>query len=387
MYNPKKYWDNRASEWLKQNWDTETQWREIRKYINPDWKVLELGCGDGRWSEYFKNYEGWDISEKLIKHCRTKYPDKKFKVKEISGIVPDEYDLIFSYTSLEHVPSDILSNLKLPDCKYLFIEPYQKSNVEYCFGREYSDYFDVECLEVLGRQKVWGKMVKPEVSVIMPTYNQQVYLAEAIQSVLEQSYKHFELIIVNDGSTEDIRDIIDHYIKLDNRIRYYEKKHSGLPDTLNYGIEKSSKNIIIRADDDDIQEAYKIDILLSYLIGYDFCYGGYYHSNIHGEITEEIKPNSFTLDNIRNNRVSGSCSLAVYKNVFDKVKYRSDMMVNEDLAFWWDMYKKGMKGLAVDVPVYRYRLLESGISYSRKDEVKKNTNKIMAEISKWNSSQ
>lgn len=377
MYNPKEYWEKRASSWIKETWDTAGQWEQIKKYIDPKWNVLELGCGTGRWSEYFKNYEGWDISSKLIKHCRKKYPDKKFKVMPIEGKIP-KYDLIFTYTSLLHVLPEVLKKVEFPDTRLLFVEPYQESNVEHCFGREYDKYFDVELLETIRQHKIWGRNIKPTVSVIMPTYNQPCYLAEAIQSVLDQSYPHFELIIINDGSTDDISDIINFY--KDPRIKYFEKHNTGLPDTLNYGIERSTGNIIIRADDDDIQEPYKIDRLISNIIGYDFVYGGYYHSNIHGKPTEEIKPNQFTLENIYNNSISGSCSFACYRKVFDKVKYRPDMVVREDLAFWWDLYKTKMKANVIDIPIYDYRLLETGISYSRKKEVEENTKKIKEEI-------
>ena len=66
MYNPDKFWNEQSLNWLSLDHDTDTQWDEISTFFNPKWKVLEMGCGNGRWSEKIPNYSGCDISEKLI---------------------------------------------------------------------------------------------------------------------------------------------------------------------------------------------------------------------------------------------------------------------------------------------------------------------------------
>tara|TARA_R110002020_G_scaffold123525_2_gene280124 strand:+ start:4045 stop:5733 length:1689 start_codon:yes stop_codon:yes gene_type:complete len=77
------------------------------------------------------------------------------------------------------------------------------------------------------------------VSIIMPTYNDAKYLHSAINDILEQTYKNFELIIVNDGSTDNTSDILKQYEKLDDRIQVYEKENGGTGSALNYGFEKA----------------------------------------------------------------------------------------------------------------------------------------------------
>ena len=72
----------------------------------------------------------------------------------------------------------------------------------------------------------------------MPVYNGAKYIRESIESVLMQTFKDFEFIIVDDGSTDNTESIIKSYI--DNRIVYIKKNHSGISDTLNMGIKKSS---------------------------------------------------------------------------------------------------------------------------------------------------
>lgn len=89
----------------------------------------------------------------------------------------------------------------------------------------------------------------PLVSIIMTVYNKEKYLKEAIESILEQSYRNIELIIVNDGSTDGSENIIKSFS--DNRIKYFCKSNSGQLDTLKYGLNMASGEYIARVDSDD----------------------------------------------------------------------------------------------------------------------------------------
>lgn len=92
---------------------------------------------------------------------------------------------------------------------------------------------------------------EPAISVVVPVYNGETYLREAIDSVLSQNLTDFELILVNDGSTDKSEDIILSY--KDPRIVYLKKeKNSGIIDTLNLGLEKSKGKYIVRMDADDV---------------------------------------------------------------------------------------------------------------------------------------
>jgi glycosyltransferase involved in cell wall biosynthesis len=94
---------------------------------------------------------------------------------------------------------------------------------------------------------------KPRISVLMPAYNAEKYIAEAIESILKQTYKDFELIIVDDASTDDTAKIIKSYAKRDKRIKYYKnEKNSGVTITLNNGLKHCSGDYIARMDSDDV---------------------------------------------------------------------------------------------------------------------------------------
>lgn len=102
-----------------------------------------------------------------------------------------------------------------------------------------------------------------KVSVIMPVYNGEKYLDEAIESILSQSYKDFEFIILDDGSTDSSPEIISRYY--DSRIKLISLKHVGLVSALNEGIKKSTGEYILRCDSDDVSMPDRISTQVSIL--------------------------------------------------------------------------------------------------------------------------
>lgn len=91
----------------------------------------------------------------------------------------------------------------------------------------------------------------------MPYYNNRDVIKRSIDSVVNQSYKKFELIIINDGSTEDIRDIVDSY--KDERILYYVQENTGVSGARNRGIKKAHYEWICFLDSDDTWESYHLE--------------------------------------------------------------------------------------------------------------------------------
>lgn len=101
------------------------------------------------------------------------------------------------------------------------------------------------------------------ISIILSTYNEEKYIYQAIESVLNQSYPYFEFIIVNDGSTDGTLKIVQEF--KDERIRIIDKKNTGLPDSLNVGIKASRYDWIARMDGDDIALPERLETQVSYI--------------------------------------------------------------------------------------------------------------------------
>ena len=89
------------------------------------------------------------------------------------------------------------------------------------------------------------------ISVIVPVYNTEKYLRICIESILNQSYKNIELLLINDGSSDSSAEICREYLHKDKRCYYFEKENGGLSDARNYGIERATGEYISFVDSDD----------------------------------------------------------------------------------------------------------------------------------------
>lgn len=95
--------------------------------------------------------------------------------------------------------------------------------------------------------------INTTVSIILPTFNGGKYISNAIESVISQSFVEWELIVINDGSTDDTEEIVGGYVKKDNRIIYLKNEiNLGIQKTLNRGLKEAKGIYIARIDDDDI---------------------------------------------------------------------------------------------------------------------------------------
>ena len=101
-------------------------------------------------------------------------------------------------------------------------------------------------------------MADPRVTVLLPVFNGEPYLQDAIASVLAQTYRDFELLIVDDGSTDRSPEIAARFAAADGRVRICRREHRGLVDALNFGIEAARGEYIARADADDVNLPHRL---------------------------------------------------------------------------------------------------------------------------------
>ena len=183
----------------------------------------------------------------------------------------------------------------------------------------------------------------PLVSIIVPTYNRGLLIMNTINSILIQSYKNFELIIVDDGSTDNTTEIINGIN--DSRIIYNKIINSGGPaKPRNIGLKQSKGDYIAFCDDDDIWKEHKLKYCVNELInGSDFVYhnfittGGNFNNLLFRSINsrELIYPYYFDLLNNGNSIINSS--VVFKKDLFFKVGYideDTNLVAAEDYDYW-----------------------------------------------------
>lgn len=111
----------------------------------------------------------------------------------------------------------------------------------------------------------------PRISVIVPIYNSEKYLEQCINSILHQTYKDFELILVNDGSDDRSGEICEKYEQQDKRIRYIWRENSGVSSTRNLGMSIAVGEYITFVDSDDFIGPYILDRLLDNPADFSMC--------------------------------------------------------------------------------------------------------------------
>ena len=120
-------------------------------------------------------------------------------------------------------------------------------------------------------------MRETQVSIIIPVYNVEPYLRQCLDSVLGQNFKNFEVLLVNDGSSDSSGDICREYVEKDSRFHYFEKENGGLSDARNYGIERAQGEYLTFIDSDDFVNEKHLEnlFLASRLTNADITIGGF----------------------------------------------------------------------------------------------------------------
>lgn len=214
--------------------------------------------------------------------------------------------------------------------------------------------------------------MNPKISILMPVYNGEKFLREAIESVLNQSCTNFELILVNDGSSDGTGDIINEF--LDSRIVVLTHNNNmGLVYSLNEGIDKCRGEFIARMDADDISEKSRLLTQLEYLENHKtvgVCGTWAKSISIDGSYVGSMVPPSKLLAkyNYWKPGVVIHPTIMVRTNLLKKFHYSDKYNRAEDYDLWLRM---GIDEVVIsNIPsyLYRYRINPTGISNSNRGE-------------------
>jgi glycosyltransferase involved in cell wall biosynthesis len=225
--------------------------------------------------------------------------------------------------------------------------------------------------------------VKNLVSILLPVYQGELFLAESINSILNQSYDNFELIIINDGSTDKTGDIIAGY--KDKRISVVTQKNKGLVESLNIGIKMTKSEYIARQDADDISEPTRLEKQVNFLESHKNVVMAGCSMKVVDMSSAIMHEHRVLLNNpelkqellMRSPFAHGSVMMR--KDAVIKAGgYRKDEWPAEDYGLWLRMAEFG-DFANLDEPLYIYRENTVGISASNSDLQNSKTIKIQDE--------
>ncbi len=187
------------------------------------------------------------------------------------------------------------------------------------------------------------------ISVIIPVYNVEKYLARCINSVVNQTYKHLEIVLVDDGSTDGSAEICDQYAHIDNRIKVVHKSNAGLVSARNKGLDIITGDFVSFVDGDDYLEIRTYKEIINILIKYNVDVVKYGMNRIENneniiKIHSHLKTQKYEYDDkilllnhiIKNDGIDNSVSNCLFKKtIIDQYSIRTPegIIQGEDLFF------------------------------------------------------
>ena len=223
------------------------------------------------------------------------------------------------------------------------------------------------------------------VSIIIPVYNVEMYLAECIESVLKQTYQNLEILLIDDGSTDNSGKICDEYAKKDKRIKIIHKENGGVSSARNKGLDIAQGEYITFIDADDFVAENYVQALYKNLKENDsdlsFCKYSYFKDN-NFKPCKEIFPNKIIVNkaskefldfltrfiSYKNNFMGSSCRILSRKENIGTIRFNQEVKIAEDLLFVLKIILNADSLSFAKECLYFYRVNHQSASYTYKKD-------------------
>ncbi len=207
------------------------------------------------------------------------------------------------------------------------------------------------------------------VSVVIPAYNVEKYIKQAIESVLLQDYKNLEIIVVDDGSTDNTGKILSEYEKKDSRIKVITQINKGLAGARNTGLVYAKGDYLCILDSDDIMLPDKISKqseFLEFNPEYDITYSGLYHF-VDGDNDIFHHPINalgyLQYDSLLYGNVINPNTVFFKRSVFESCGgFDETLRSAEDWEYWLNLTYRGLKFGYQEIPLTLYRMRKNSLS-------------------------
>ncbi len=202
-----------------------------------------------------------------------------------------------------------------------------------------------------------------KVSVIVPAYNAEKYIGRCLNSILQQTYRNLEIIVLNDGSTDKTASIIKSFVEVDDRVILIDKKNSGTYLTRKLGMQSSTGESIFHVDADDFLELNAIEILVNEMIkaSLNLVIGNHFHivkgkKRIVKNVLPENQSKVALVKSLLNNDIKGYVWGRLFKReLINNLDFEAENLLQEDFLINLHVFlNNDMRIGVVDSPVYNY---------------------------------
>jgi GT2 family glycosyltransferase len=278
---------------------------------------------------------------------------------------PNQYEEVLHDLLLEKGNTvyfiDLFENLVQGFAKVKQIREQYKAllNTAYSFRNELIQFVKQKYVEFF----------RPLVSVVIPTYNQADFLVEAITSAQNQTYPNIEIVVVNDGSTDNTTEILKKLSEQDQRIRCFSQENQGLASAFNKAVQESKGEYIVHLDSDDIYETEKIQKQLEILQqdkSIDLVYTAIQVIDKEGKPLmqmrgSDVDPDTFRAQMFFRNIIPNPTTLMGKRACFIDIPYREKYKRSMDYDFELRLAEK-YRFKYLDLPLTRWRRYDRNMS-------------------------
>lgn len=199
-------------------------------------------------------------------------------------------------------------------------------------------------------------MIQSKVSVIIPVYNMELYIAETLDSVLQSDYNNFEVIVMDDGSTDDSYSVAQKYAESDSRVRLYRQPNGGASLARNNAIEKAEGVYILPVDGDDLISSNYISQAAEILDESPNVKVVSREAEFFGKKTGRWKFKPFSLNLLCRTNLIDACSMYRKSDWRAVGGYGKKIMGREDWDFWLSIFATGGDFVRLPIVGFYYRI-------------------------------
>ena len=230
-------------------------------------------------------------------------------------------------------------------------------------------------------------MDKPVVSILIPAYNAAAYLPQCLDSILKQTYRDLQVVIVDDGSKDNTLEVCRECAEKDARIEVYNQENQGVAATRNHLLDKVKGDYVLFVDADDWIELdmveYLVNLAQSHSADFVMCDRVINDTKPSREESKvfELKQEQAIVDFLQHDYFVGALWNKLFKrDVTKEIRFNKEIWYGEDALFTWGVLQNTRKVVVSSKQLYHYRMNEDSISHQSFGEKKLTSRKAWAII-------